>query len=197
MYFLGADKESAYDDLMRPNLADDSMSLLTPWLAAGPTLVEGAAYADQHSYLPDDILVKVDVASMAFGLEARAPLLDVELMEWAAALPAAIKAPNGRLKGLLKDAVAPILPPEIIDRPKMGFGVPIEEWLRDGFAMYAREVLTSTEAKKRGLFRPEYTRKLLDEHTSGRRLHHTRIWAMLMLELWFVMWIDSHGSKPE
>jgi asparagine synthase (glutamine-hydrolysing) len=196
MYFLGADKESAYGDLMRPNLADDSMSLLAPWLEAGPTLVEGAAYADQHSYLPDDILVKVDVASMAFGLEVRAPLLDVELMEWAAALPAAIKAPNGRLKGLLKDAVAPLLPPEIIDRPKMGFGVPIEEWLRFGFGTYAREVLTSTEAKKRGLFRPEYTRQLLDEHTSGRRLHHNRIWAMLMLELWFVMWIDGNGAKP-
>lgn len=196
MYFLGADKESAYGDLMRPNLVNDSMSLLAPWLEAGPTLVEGAAYADQHSYLPDDILVKVDVASMAFGLEARAPLLDVELMEWVAALPASIKAPNGRLKGLLKDAVSPLLPPEIIDRRKMGFGVPIEQWLRGGFATYAREVLTSAEAEKRGLFRPEFTRQLLDEHTSGRRLHHTRIWAMLMLELWFVMWIDANGAKP-
>jgi asparagine synthase (glutamine-hydrolysing) len=197
MYFLAADKQQAYGDLMRPHLEHDSMDMLSPWLDAGRGLVEGAAYADQHSYLPDDILVKVDVASMAFGLEARAPLLDVEVMEWAARLPTDIKAPNGRLKGLLKDAVAPLLPREIIDRPKMGFGVPIEEWLRDGFATYARDVLTSAEAKKRQLFRPEFTQQLLEEHVSGRRLHHTRLWAMLMLELWFVMWIDGHGSKPD
>lgn len=196
MYFTAADKEQAYGDLMRSSLTDDSMNLLAPWLGEGPSLVEGAAYADQHSYLPDDILVKVDVASMAFGLEARAPLLDVELMEWAAALPAAVKAPNGRLKGLLKDAVAPLLPPEIIARPKMGFGLPIEEWLRDGFGTYAREVLTSTAAKNRALFETEYTQNLLDEHISRRRLHHARIWAMLMLELWFVMWIDGDGVKP-
>lgn len=196
MYFLETDKQRAYDGSMRSYLEHDSMDMLKPWIEAGPGLMEGAAYADQHSYLPDDILVKVDVASMAFGLETRAPLLDVEIMEWAARLPAAIKAPGGRLKGLLKDAVAPLLPREIIDRPKMGFGVPIEEWLRDGFATYARDVLTSTEAKKRGLFRPEFTQQLLDEHLSGRRLHHTRLWAMLMLELWFVMWIDGPGSKP-
>ncbi|MEZ6030003.1 MAG: asparagine synthase (glutamine-hydrolyzing) [Hyphomonadaceae bacterium] len=195
MYFFQADKEQGYGERMRSFLAEDSMKLLQPWLDEGPTLVEGAAYADQHTYLPDDILVKVDVASMAFGLEARAPLLDVDVMEWAAGLPASLKAPGGRLKGLLKDAVAPLLPGTILNRPKMGFGVPIEEWFRNRFATYAREVLTSQNANNRGIFRPGYTQLLLSEHASGHRLHHTRLWAMLMLELWFMMWIDGDGGR--
>ncbi|HVY88750.1 MAG TPA: asparagine synthase (glutamine-hydrolyzing) [Hyphomonadaceae bacterium] len=196
MYFSEADKHEAYADRLRPWLKDDTLDLLAPYLDAAPTLMEGASWADLHSYLPDDILVKVDVASMAFGLEARAPFLDVEMMEWAARTPAAARAANGQLKSLLKDAVTGLVPDEVIKRPKMGFGAPLEVWLRGNFASFAREVLTSPAAQGRNLFRPDYVLRMLDEHQSGRRLHHLRLWALLMLELWFVMWIDGPGRKP-
>jgi len=196
MYFSGADKEEAYGPKLRPFLQRNTMDILKPWLETPPSFVEGAAYADLHSYLPDDILVKVDVASMAFGLEARAPFLDVDLVEWAAQLPASVKAPGGNLKALLKQAMAPLLPKEIIERPKMGFGIPLEQWLRGGFNNLATEVLTSRQAQSRELFRPDYVTRLLAEHMSEAQSHHLRLWAMLMLELWFTMWIDAPGAKP-
>lgn len=196
MYFSGDDKAAAYGAQMRDQLGNGTTALLEPYLDSAPTLMEGAAWADLHTYLPDDILVKVDVASMAFGLEARAPFLDVELMEWAGRTPASLKTANGELKSLLKNAVKDLLPREIIERPKMGFGAPLDIWLRGGFGGYAREVLTSRAAQSRELFRPQAVEQLLHEHASGRRLHHTRLWAMLMLELWFAMWIDGSGGKP-
>lgn len=190
MYFQGFDKQTGYGHALAPMLSVDSLELVAGYLDAAPEMAAGAAWADIHTYLPDDLLVKVDVASMAVGLECRAPFLDVELMEWAARVPASTKLLNGALKGLLKEAVAPLLPHEILHRPKMGFGAPIDIWLRGELLELARSILTDTRTVERGLFREGYAEALLDEHAAGGHHHHTRLWAMIVLEIWFRTWID-------
>lgn len=191
VYFFEQDKVNGYGDLLAPYLADSSLAMLDKWFDESPSFVAGAAWADIHTYLPDDLLVKVDIASMAHSLEARSPLLDHKLMEWAARIPSAQKFAGGETKAILKSALEPFLPHEVLYRPKMGFGVPIDRWLRNEIKEFARDILLSTEARQRGLVKPEYVQMLLDEHCGGVRLHHTRLWGLLMLELWFRMWIDA------
>jgi len=180
---------------MRAQLGHSALDLLAPYFAAAEGLVAGANWADLHTYLPDDLMVKVDVASMAHGLETRSPLLDHVLLEWAAGIPAEVKMAGGRTKALFKRAMEPYLPREVIYRKKMGFGCPIDEWLRAELKPLAYDTLLSQPARERSLLRPDYVRRLLDEHSSGARNHHTRLWALLMLELWFRMWIDGSGEQ--
>jgi len=191
VYFFDHDKAAGYGERMTDFLERSSLDLLEPWFAQARTFVSGAAWADIHTYLPDDLLVKVDIASMAHSLEARSPFLDHHMMEWAASIPVAQKMLNGHTKGLLKSAMEPHLPNEVLYRPKMGFGVPIERWLRTELKEFAYDTLLSRRATERGLFRGDYVRKMLDENSAGIRFHHTRLWALLMLELWFQMWIDA------
>lgn len=189
-YFYEHDKIASYDDHLRPFLGGSTLDLLEPYFQQSKSYVGGAAWADIHTYLPDDLLVKVDVASMAHGLEARSPLLDHKLMEWAARIPPAQKMKGGVTKSILKSALEPFLPNEILYRPKMGFGVPIDEWLKGELKEFAYDTLLSTRARQRGLISTAYVETMLNEHCTGKRLHHTRLWALLMLELWFQMWID-------
>jgi asparagine synthase (glutamine-hydrolysing) len=189
-YFYEHDKVAGYDRQLRPFLCNSSLDLLEPYFQQSKSYVGGAAWADIHTYLPDDLLVKVDIASMAHGLEARSPLLDHKLMEWAARIPSAQKMAGGVTKSILKSALEPFLPNEILYRPKMGFGVPIDEWLKGELKEFAYDTLLSIQASQRGLITPAYVKTMLDEHCGGIRLHHTRLWALLMLELWFQMWID-------
>ncbi len=189
-YFYEHDKFAGYDRQLRPFLGHSSLDLLEPYFQQSRSYVGGAAWADIHTYLPDDLLVKVDVASMAHGLEARSPFLDHELMEWAARIPSSQKMERGVTKAILKSALEPFLPNEILYRPKMGFGVPIDEWLKGELKEFAHDTLLSTQARQRGLITPAYVQTMLDEHCGGICLHHTRLWALLMLELWFRMWID-------
>src|SRR4029078_7987767 len=189
-YFLEQDKLAGYGDRLRPFLDDSSLDLLEPFFGASPSYVGGAAWADIHTYLPDDLLVKVDVASMAHGLECRSPFLDHRLMEWAAVFPVGQKYAGGTPKSILKTALEPLLPREVLYRPKMGFGVPIDHWLRAELKELAYDTLLRDAAVRRGLFRPEYVRTMLDEHCNGVRPHYWRLWALLMLELWFFMLID-------
>jgi asparagine synthase (glutamine-hydrolysing) len=176
---------------MRGQLGGSALDLLAPYFTAAGGLVAGANWADLHTYLPDDLMVKVDVASMAHGLETRSPFLDHVLLEWAAAIPIDVRMAGGRTKALLKAAMEPYLPREVIYRKKMGFGVPIGRWLRAELKGMAYDTLLSQSARERGLFRPDYVQRLLDEHCSGSHNHHTRLWALLMLELWFRMWVDG------
>ena len=196
--FAQADKQALYGDAMLDCLDTPSEDLLAPWLGDGAVDADRAAYADIHGYLPDDLLVKVDVATMAHGLEGRSPFLDHELMAFAAVIPASQRMRGLRTKSLLKSVMASRLPREILGQPKRGFGVPIERWLRHELRELARDTLTSSAARARGLFRPAAVDRLLDEHMTGRRAHHDQIWALLMLELWFAMWIDGGGvaEKP-
>jgi asparagine synthase (glutamine-hydrolysing) len=195
VFFADRDKEAGYGEAMRGQLGHSALDLLAPYFAAADGLVAGAYWADLHTYLPDDLMVKVDVASMAHGLETRSPLLDHVLLEWAANIPAEIKMAGGRTKALFKRAMEPYLPREVIYRKKMGFGMPIDEWLRAELKPLAYDTLLSQPARERGVMRPDYVRGLLDEHCSGRRNHHTRLWALLMLELWFRMWIDGSPEQ--
>lgn len=190
VYFYEHDKMVGYDHLMRPFLSNSSLDLLEHYFRQSKSYVGGAAWADIHTYLPDDLLVKVDIASMAHGLEARSPLLDHKLMEWAARIPSGQKMGGGMTKSILKSALEPFLPNNVLYRPKMGFGVPIDEWLKGELKEFTHDTLLSDQARGRGLISPSYVKTMLDEHCGGIRLHHTRLWALLILELWFQMWID-------
>src|SRR5229473_2439826 len=189
--FTDEDKEDCYSWAMRDQLGRSALDLLEPYFAEADSLVAGANWADIHTYLPDDLMVKVDVASMAHGLEARSPLLDHVLMEWAVGLPEEVKMARGVTKALFKSAMEPYLPAELLYRPKMGFSCPVDHWFRNEIKELAYDTLLSQSAKQRGLFRPDYVQRLLDEHCGLTRDHHIRLWALLMLELWFRMWIDA------
>ncbi len=194
-FFADSDKAQGYGEAMRAQLAHSTLDLLAPYFAHADSLVAGANWADIHTYLPDDLLVKVDVASMAHGLEARSPLLDHVLLEWAARIPPAVNMAGGRTKALFKAAMAPYLPREILHRRKMGFGCPIDQWLRRELKELAYDTLLAPAARARGVMRPEYVERLLGEHCAGRANHHTRLWALLMLELWFREWIDRGANQ--
>jgi len=187
-------KCEAYGPAMTPFLEQSALDLLDPYFAEAPDFLSGANWADTHVYLPDDLLVKVDVASMAVGLEARSPLLDHRLMEWAFSLPATVKTPGAVAKGLFKKAMEQFLPHELLYRPKMGFGCPIDHWLRVDLKEMAHDVLLSDRAQVRGIVKRDYVANLLREHVSGANAHHTRLFALLNLELWFRMWADQSAE---
>ena len=187
--FDDAQKRALYAGDLTPHLARSAIDRLEPFFAAAPTLAHGAAWADAHTYLPDDILVKVDIASMACSLETRAPFLDHELMEWAAGLPADARAPGGEPKGLLKRALEPLLPRELLYRPKMGFAAPIDAWFSGPLAERLDDALLSPRARARGLFDPTGLETLLTRHRRGESQGY-RLWALMMLELWHRQWID-------
>jgi asparagine synthase (glutamine-hydrolysing) len=146
--------------------------------------VDAAMAVDVVSYLPYDLLVKVDITSMANSLEARSPFLDHEVMEFAAALPLEIKFRGRRLKHLLKRAFADLLPPENVNRRKMGFGVPVGQWFRGPLRELLQDALLSQQSLRRGYFREPEVRSLVQEHLERRADHAFQLWNLLMLELW-------------
>lgn len=189
-YFQENEKPDAYGEALRPYLDRSSLDVLEPYFTDIPSPAAGAAWADLHTYLPDDLLVKVDVASMAHGLEARSPLLDHHLMEWAAKVPAEQKMTETETKALFKAAIAPLLPREAVYRPKMGFGVPVDLWLRGPLRPMAYDLLTSERFRARRLIRPEWMEWALETNSEGRATLWHRIWALMVLEMWFRTWID-------
>jgi asparagine synthase (glutamine-hydrolysing) len=159
-------------------------------------LLDAALDVDVTTYLPDDLLVKVDIASMAHSLEARSPFVDHVLMEFAARIPANMKLRRGTGKYILKKAMAGILPPELIHREKMGFGIPLDRWCRSELRELISETLLSPQAIGRGYFRAAAVRRLIDEHVLGVAKWHHQLWALLMLELWHRTFIDKRPSLP-
>ena len=151
-------------------------------------------YLDSKTYLPGDILTKVDRMSMAVSLEARAPLLDHKLIEFVTRIPASLKLAGLETKYLLKKAVKDLVPSEILDRPKQGFGVPIQEWINQQLRSRLRETLTEPRTRQRGYIDPRYIDVLLDEHERGRRDHSTGLWALFMLELWHRQFLDKGST---
>ncbi len=195
-YFQDADKENGYGDALRPFLSTSSLELLYPYFEQSPDPVTGAAWADIHTYLPDDLLVKVDIASMAHALETRSPLLDHIFYEWAARIPSSVKMKNNITKALLKSAMEPHLPKQVLYRRKMGFGVPVEHWLKNELRGLTDELLLSSRFFDRGLFDPKFVKKLIGDHRSGASNNQNNIWAMIMLELWYRTWIDKNLDSP-
>lgn len=153
-------------------------------------IVDRLMMADTGNYLPNDLLVKVDIASMAVSLEARAPFLDQHVMEFAASLPPSLKLRGLTTKYLLKRALRGLLPDEILSRRKMGFGVPIGHWFRRELKGFLSDSVLSARALRRGYFKPEVVRHLVEQHIGGRRDHAPQLWTLLMLELWHREFVD-------
>lgn len=170
----------------------DSADFLGKWFAEsnGNGIVDATMLTDQMTYLPNDLLVKVDIASMANSLEARSPLLDHKVIEFAASLPESIKLRGSETKYLLKKVASRLVPREVLYRRKMGFGVPLPHWFRSELKDFLRDVLLSEKAQKRGLIRHEVVERMIREHTSGARDRASQLWTLLMLELWFQRFID-------
>lgn len=203
-YFTPQEKEHLLTPAFREQLASPSRftfhvsslidDLFASTVASDP--VDRAMAVDVASYLPYDLLVKVDITSMANSLEARSPFLDHEVMEFAAALPVHLKLSPSRIGGtggakyLLKKAFPDLLPPENVNRPKMGFGVPVGEWFRGPLKELLLDGLLSPRALDRGYFDPEELRRRVDDHLASRADHSFPLWNLLMLELWHREMVD-------
>jgi len=199
-HFYGERKE----ELCRPEFRaawgqDDALEvLLTAYRQSdGADFLDATLGVDAALYLPDDLLVKVDIASMAHSLEARSPFLDHEFMEFAATIPSDLKVRGRVKKHILKRALAGLLPEAILHRPKMGFGVPIDHWFRHELRELAYDTLLGPRCLARGYFRPEILQRLLDEHTRGTANWHYLLWNLLMLELWHRTFVDGDGELAD
>jgi asparagine synthase (glutamine-hydrolysing) len=146
---------------------------------------------DEETYLPEDVLTKVDRMSMAHSLESRVPLLDNEVIEFAATLPASLKIKNGRRKHVLKEVAATLLPREVVERRKQGFGVPLGIWFRGGLRELFADTLLSAASLQRGYFQAPYVRQIVEEHVSGKRDHTLRLWQLVVFEKWHQRYVDA------
>ena len=195
--WISAFDESAkldlYSDDFREQTKDFStVSIIQPWFAKanGSGIVDASLLTDTMTYLPNDLLVKMDIASMTVSLEARSPFLDHHLMEFAASLPEKLKLRRMTTKYLLKRVLKDLVPAENLSRGKMGFGVPVGHWFRGTMQQFLRETLLSEKALARDLFQRTRVRQIVDQHVEGKVDHSHRLWSLLMLELWFQRFID-------
>ncbi len=166
----------------------------TPWLDTSqsisvPDFTERMMYWDLVTYLPDDILVKLDRASMGISLEGRCPLLDHRLVEWVWTLPLAFKTRGHQRKWLLKQVLYRYVRPELIQRPKMGFGIPIDAWLRGPLRDWAESLLAERRLQQEGFINPPLVRQSWAMHLSGRRDEQHRLWVVLMFQAWREKWL--------
>jgi len=186
-------KEPLYSEAFREQTDRAfAASFLDTWFkkANGNGPVDTLLLTDLMTYLPNDLLVKVDIATMAVSLEARSPFLDHHVIEFAASLPERLKLRRLTTKYLLKKVLRRLLPAQNLDRRKMGFGVPIGHWFRGKMQPFLREVVLSDKALRRGLFKPEVVKQLVEQHTRSERDYSHQLWTLLMLELWFLRFID-------
>jgi asparagine synthase (glutamine-hydrolysing) len=160
-------------------------SIRSAWNGAGAhDPLNAMLGADVMTYLPDDLLVKMDIATMAYSVEARSPFLDHQLMEFAASLPPEFKLHGKQQKRVLKGAFRDLLPSEITDRPKQGFAVPLRSWFRNELRELPEEVLLDRDARDRGYFRVDEVERLIAEHRSETADHSLGLWVLLQLEMW-------------
>ncbi len=186
-------KDNLYTKEFKSRLnGDDPAAILETWFAKadGGGIVDATMFTDQQTYLPNDLLVKVDIASMANSLEARSPFLDHKVIEFAASLPENIKLRGTETKYLLKKAASKLVPREVLYRKKMGFGVPLTHWFRNEMKDFLRENLLSEKFARRGIVKAEVVKILVEEHINAERDHVWQLWTLLMLELWFQRFID-------
>ncbi len=195
-------KQAAYGPALAPFLLTSSIDRLGLTLegATPETAMDLAARTEVGGYLPDDLNVKADIATMAVSLEGRSPLLDHQLADWATSLPQhkRVFERHGKMetKALLKLALEPHLPHEIMYRKKQGFSVPVKHWMRHEIRDFLIETLTSQKFRERGLINARFVSHLLDRHMNHGEDHGTRLWGMLCLELWYQTFIDRSDAKP-
>jgi asparagine synthase (glutamine-hydrolysing) len=158
-------------------------------LGEGEDALTRALLLYQDTYLPEDILTKVDRASMACGLEVRAPFLDASLVDEMERLPSRFKLHRGVGKRLLKAAASPRLPAAVLIRPKKGFGIPVARWLRGPLSGLLDDLLGADRLRAQGLFRPDEVARRISEHRAGVRDHRKPLWTLLMFQLWYDRWL--------
>jgi asparagine synthase (glutamine-hydrolysing) len=211
---VGRDERGRYIDAIRFFGADEKPALLSPgaWQALKRDDPEARAARrfdrfahlpwpsqmmrfDAETYLPEDVLTKVDRMSMAHSIESRVPLLDNEVIQFAARIPAGLKIRNGRRKHILKEVAATLLPADILERRKQGFGVPLGTWFRGNLRELFADTLLSRTSLQRGYFQETRVRQLIQEHLSGRRDHALRLWQLVVFERWHQLYLDSSHGK--
>ncbi|AJE03472.1 asparagine synthase (glutamine-hydrolyzing) [Geobacter pickeringii] len=180
-------------DLREEAAGGDPSSAVQAYLkeASACDSVTRRQYIDTMTYLPGDILTKVDRTSMLVSLEARAPLLDHRLVEYAATIPSHFKINGRTTKYLLKKLARKFLPEELIDRPKMGFAMPVATWINRDWREMSHELVLGERALKRGNFNGDYLKRVVNEHRQGRRDHSYIIWTLMVLEMWYRKFIDA------
>jgi asparagine synthase (glutamine-hydrolysing) len=168
-----------------------------PWDASsGQEIVDVMLDVDVKTYLPDDLITKIDIATMAHALEARSPLLDHELMQFAASIPSRLKVSQHHKKWILREALREWLPPDILDRAKRGFEVPIDHWFHKELRDHAQDVLLDPGALGRGYFRTDEVTATIDRQSVGTYADAGRLWALFMLELWHREFVDGSPRAP-
>ena len=189
--FNRQEKDALYSPgFIRQTAGSGPEELLRPYLSGEAALLDRALAADVNIYLPNDLLVKVDITSMANSLETRSPFLDHKLMEFAASLPPEYKMKAFVKKYILKKALKGIVPGENVYRSKMGFGIPVGKWFRGEMRHFMEDTVLSEKALERGYFKPGAVMGMFAEHVMGKKDHTFRLWALLMLELWHRRFID-------
>jgi asparagine synthase (glutamine-hydrolysing) len=196
-FFRNYQKEQIYSDWMKNSLgsrnAYDYMAGVHSRSQA-KAFLDKLLYTDIKAYLAEDLLVKMDIATMANSLEVRSPFLDHEFMEFTAQIPPRLKLKGRTLKYILKKCLKGFVPEKILSRPKWGFGPPVGRWFRSDLKDYVREILLDPASLDRGYFDKAYVKQMVHEHIEGGKDHTSRIWALLMLELWHKIYID--GDSP-
>lgn len=191
-------RDALYTDEFREQLhGHDAADVIVDAYAAceNRDFVTRTTCVDVQTYLPCDILTKVDIASMSHSLECRSPFLDHRVVELAAQMPLSLKRRGKQGKTILTDTFADLVPSSIQRRKKMGFGVPLDHWFRDELKPLLHDMLLDSTALSRGYFREETIRSLIDEHTTRQWDHSYRLWSLLCFELWQRMYLDG-GQVP-
>ena len=197
-FFDGYGRATLYQPWVRAALADCASpmaALVSEGLDHLDDPVDLMQWLDYQWYLPGDLLVKMDMASMACSLEARSPFLDHRVIEFCAALPAAMKTDGRARKIVLREAFRGLLPDTILDRPKQGFSIPLRTWLRGPLAALARELLVEDPRGVREFFDVAAIRRMFEAHVSGRRNHAHRLWALMLFAQWYRLMIEQQAYK--
>jgi len=190
-FFSNESKKGLYTDNMENALQSDAYDYMMNIFRNAPAdnIIDRTLYTDMKAYLPECLLVKMDIASMANSLEARSPFLDQDMLEFSASLPPSWKLHGYSSKYILKETFKNFLPKEILNRPKMGFGIPVGKWFREDWKNYFKETVLSQKALKRGYFKREAVEKIFNDHLAMKANNGYKLWALLMLELWHQVYI--------
>jgi asparagine synthase (glutamine-hydrolysing) len=180
-------------DVSKGDVFSDAKQLLE--ICDAKNTIERMQFLDMNFYLAEDILTKVDRASMAVSLEVRAPFLDPRVAEFASSLPVSYKLRGNTGKFILKKSVEKLLPKNIIARPKKGFGIPIADWLKGKLNPLMRDMLASDRLIRQDLFDHEFVQRLIREHELGLASHHKQLWTLLIFQLWFANFVPRENRQ--